>query len=51
VPPADAETDLAELRSGNITLTPLDFDMTRRDKLAEMRRWRLGATAENATTA
>ena len=48
VPPTDAATDLSELRAGNITLTPLDFDMTRRDKLAEMRRWQLGV-ARNAT--
>jgi 5'-nucleotidase len=40
--PTSAESDLAELRAGHITLTPLDFDMTRRDKLAAMRRWQLG---------
>jgi 5'-nucleotidase len=44
-PPDDAPTDLSELRAGHITLTPLHFDMTRRDKLADMRRWRLGADA------
>jgi 5'-nucleotidase len=49
VPPRDAETDLSELRKGNITLTPLSFDMTRRDKLVDMRRWQLGA--QNASTA
>lgn len=43
VPPSDVETDLSALRKGHITLTPLDFDMTRRDKLAAMQRWRLGA--------
>ncbi len=43
VPPTDAATDLSELRAGHITLTPLDFDMTRRDKLPQMRRWQLGA--------
>jgi 5'-nucleotidase len=42
VPPSDASTDLSELRQGHITVTPLDFDMTRHDKLAAMRRWRLG---------
>lgn len=47
VPPHDAQTDLSELRKGHITLTPLDFDMTRREKLVDMRHWRLGA--ENAT--
>jgi len=41
VPPTDAATDLSELRAGHITLTPLDFDMTRRDKLPQMRRWQL----------
>lgn len=49
VPPTDAATDLAELRSGNITLTPLDFNMTRRDKLAEMRRWQFSAARSNGT--
>lgn len=45
VPPTDAGTDLSELRAGNITLTPLAFDMTRREKLDEMRRWQFGAAA------
>ncbi|HMO86684.1 MAG TPA: 5'/3'-nucleotidase SurE, partial [Lacipirellulaceae bacterium] len=39
VPPVDEPTDLSELRRGHITLTPLHFDMTRRDKLVDMRRW------------
>jgi len=43
VPATDEATDLSELRAGHITLTPLDFDMTRRDKLPQMRRWQLGA--------
>lgn len=43
-PPTDEATDLSELRAGNITLTPLDFDMTRRDKLPQMRQWQLGAS-------
>jgi len=47
-PPSDTPTDLSELRAGHITLTPLHFDMTRRDKLAQMRRWQLGA--ETAAT-
>ena len=50
-PASDATTDLAELRAGNITLTPLDFDLTRRDKLAEMRRWQFAANTGNQTTA
>jgi hypothetical protein len=38
---------LSELRAGHITLSPLHFDMTRRDKLVDMREWRLGgATVE-----
>ena len=42
VPPTHEPTDLSELRAGHITLTPLHFDMTRRDKLAAMRAWQLG---------
>jgi 5'-nucleotidase len=42
VPPEDDATDLSELMAGRITLTPLHFDMTSREKLAEMRRWNLG---------
>jgi 5'-nucleotidase len=42
IPPSDTATDLSELRQGHITITPLDFDLTRRDKLAAMRRWELG---------
>lgn len=41
VPPEDKQTDLSLLREGKITLTPLAFDMTRRDKLAAMREWQL----------
>jgi 5'-nucleotidase len=44
-PPTGETTDLSELRAGHITLTPLDFDMTRRDKLAQMRDWQLGGKA------
>ena len=39
---ADQENDLAMLRKGNITLTPLAFDMTEHQKLPEMRAWKLG---------
>jgi 5'-nucleotidase len=45
VPPVDEPTDLSELRAGHITLTPLHFDMTRRDKLVDMRQWKLGAAS------
>jgi 5'-nucleotidase len=43
IPPDDEATDLSELRAGHITLTPLHFDMTSREKLPDMRRWKLGA--------
>ncbi|MBX3424083.1 MAG: 5'/3'-nucleotidase SurE [Pirellulales bacterium] len=45
-PPEDEETDLSALREGKITLTPLAFDMTRRDVLATMRTWTLDPQAE-----
>jgi 5'-nucleotidase len=39
-PPAGKqETDLTALARGHVTLTPLDFDMTKRPLLAEMQRW------------
>jgi len=41
-PPSDIETDLSALRAGHITLTPLQFDMTHRDQLEQMRSWQLG---------
>jgi 5'-nucleotidase len=34
------ETDVSALRKGLVTLTPLDFDLTRRSLLAEMEQWR-----------
>lgn len=34
------ETDLSELATGRVTLTPLDYNMTRRSTLAEMQSWR-----------
>lgn len=41
-PPAWAhETDLAALMDGYMTLTPLDYDMTRHDHMREMGNWRL----------
>jgi len=33
-------TDVSELRKGYVTLTPLDFDMTKRSVLADMERWK-----------
>jgi 5'-nucleotidase len=35
------ETDLTALKKGFVTLTPLDFDLTKRPVLAEMERWEL----------
>jgi 5'-nucleotidase len=36
---SEEETDLTALRKGLVTLTPLDFDLTKRLELAEMERW------------
>jgi len=33
------ETDISALRKGQMSLTPLDFDLTKRSLLAEMRQW------------
>ena len=33
------ETDITSLAEGYVTLTPLDFDLTKRNTLAEMQRW------------
>jgi 5'-nucleotidase len=40
-PPAAAagETDLSALAKGKVTITPLDYDLTRRAALAEMGQW------------
>jgi 5'-nucleotidase len=42
-PPGEHETDLTALAKGFVTLTPLDFDLTKRSVLAEMQkqRWTL----------
>jgi 5'-nucleotidase len=50
VPPEDDATDLSELLAGRITLTPLHFDMTSRDKIVQMRQWSLGARSTATTT-
>jgi 5'-nucleotidase len=39
------ETDLSALARGMVTLTPLDYDMTRQAVLAEMQRWELRLAA------
>lgn len=38
-PRTEHETDLSALAAGYVTLTPLDFDLTKRPALAEMERW------------
>lgn len=40
-PPGEHETDLTALSKGYITLTPLQYDMTKRATLAEMEKWEL----------
>ena len=37
---AEHETDVSALRKGFVTLTPLDFDLTKRSLLAEMEPWK-----------
>lgn len=39
-PPNELETDVTALSEGKITLTPLDFALTNRSRLEEMRGWR-----------
>lgn len=39
--PGTEETDLTALAAGYVTVSPLDFDLTRRDVLATMREWNL----------
>ncbi len=40
------ETDILALRNGFVTLTPLDFDLTKRAVLAEMEQWKFDLSAE-----
>lgn len=42
-PGGEEENDLSSLAAGFVTLTPLDFDLTKRLVLDEMRAWRLEA--------
>jgi 5'-nucleotidase len=39
--PSELETDLSELAKGWITVTPLQYDMTKWNVLEEMRKWQL----------
>jgi 5'-nucleotidase len=41
VAPHNIETDMSALARGHVTLTPLDYDMTKRTELAEMHHWNL----------
>ena len=46
---AGRETDLSALARGKVTITPLDYDMTRQSALANMQRWQFplaGSTLE-----
>lgn len=47
-PATDQATDLSELKRGNITVTPLQYDMTWRPVLAEMGDW--GLAVEGSPT-
>jgi 5'-nucleotidase len=38
-PPSDEDTDVTALKKGFVTITPLHFDLTKRDELAAMERW------------
>lgn len=44
-PVMEGETDLTALAEGHVTLTPLDFDLTKRSMLGEMRDWNLSLPA------
>ena len=39
--PPEPETDLTALSAGHVTLTPLNFDLTKRPELAAMQHWKL----------
>ena len=42
--PGKQETDLSALEKGYITLTPLDFDMTQKSRMKEMKTWKFELT-------
>ncbi|MEN6457641.1 MAG: 5'/3'-nucleotidase SurE [Thermoguttaceae bacterium] len=50
-PPAATagETDLSALDKGKVSLTPLDYDLTRRAALAEMGRWKFELRAPSSS--
>ena len=39
--PDEPETDLTALAKGHLTLTPLDFDMTKRPMMGDMQKWKI----------
>ncbi len=39
--PTDHETDLTALANGHVTITPLQFDMTKQELLGEMQNWKI----------
>ncbi len=41
--PTSRDTDMAAISQGTITVTPLKYDLTRHDRLAELRSWGLHA--------
>ncbi|MCA9266910.1 MAG: hypothetical protein KDA41_00490, partial [Planctomycetales bacterium] len=46
-PRGETETDLTVIEDGNISLTPLDFDMTKRRVLEEMKAWKFSVAQTN----
>ncbi len=44
--PTTHETDLNALAAGHVTITPLQFNMTKYDSLAQMSTWRMGWAVE-----
>jgi 5'-nucleotidase len=49
-PPGERETDLSALAQGFVTLTPLDFDLTKGTVLSEMERWRFELPADDESS-
>jgi len=47
--PTEHETDLSAVRAGHVTLTPLQFDMTRQAQLVAMADWDLSLDGDSAT--
>lgn len=45
---SDSQTDLSALTNGFVTLTPLDYNMTRRAAVAEMGSWRFQLEVQDA---